>query len=226
MGAAVTPPETHRFFGRAYSRAEIVSDGVVHVAGLVLALVGLTVLLMLTLKARGAIEVSAVVIYGLALLTMLACSLAYNITPVSPRKWLLRRFDHCGIYLLIAGTYTPLLTQVSDPFTAWALGVTVWGGALGGIVMALGFPGRGERFKVAIYLALAWVAVLAAKPLLASLSLATVMLVALGGILYTVGVIFYRWDSLKYQNTIWHAFVVAAATCHFAAITHAMAFTP
>ncbi|MCO4055423.1 MAG: hemolysin III family protein [Bosea sp.] len=218
-----TQPQHHRLFSRDYSRAEIISDGAVHVVGLVAALIGLTVLVMLTARWRGLIEVSAVMIYGVALVTMLGCSLAYNMIPVSPLKWFMRRFDHCGIYLLIAGTYTPLLTQVSDPFTAYALAATVWGGAVAGIVMALRFPGRGDRFKIAAYLALAWVAVLAFKPLMASLTVTTMTLVVIGGLLYTSGVLFYRWHSLRYQNVIWHVFVVSAAACHFAAITVAMA---
>ncbi len=216
-------PEHHRLFDRPYSRGEIISDGAVHVVGLVAALIGLTILVTFTARWRGVVEVSAVMIYAVALVTMLGCSLAYNMIPVSPLKWFMRRFDHCGIYLLIAGTYTPLLTQVSDPFTAYALAATVWGGAITGIVLALGYPGRGEKFKVAAYLALAWVAVLAFKPLMASLSPTTMALVVAGGILYTAGVIFYRWNSLKYQNVIWHVFVVSAAACHFAAITTAMA---
>ena len=99
----------------------------------------------------------------------------------------------------------------------------MWSGAITGIVLSLGFPGKGDRFKVAAYLALAWVAVLAVKPLMASLSFTTMALVVVGGLLYTLGVVFYRWHSLKYQNVIWHLFVVSAAACHFAAITTAMA---
>ncbi len=215
----------HRFLQRDYSRSEIISDGAVHIVGLVASLIGLTVLVMLTARWRGLIEVSAVIIYGIALVTMLGFSLAYNMIPVSPLKWLMRRFDHCGIYLLIAGTYTPLLTQVSDPWTAYALASTVWIGAAAGIVMALGFPGRADRFKVGAYLGLAWVAVVAIKPLMASLSGTTILLLVAGGMLYTLGVVFYRWNSLRYQNVIWHIFVVAAATCHFAAIATAMATT-
>lgn len=218
-----TIPQHHRFLVRPYSRGEIISDGAVHIVGLVAALIGVTVLVMLTARWRGTLEVSAVIVYAVALVTMLGCSLAYNIMPISPLKWLLRRFDHGGIYLLIAGTYTPLLTQVSDPWTAYALAAWVWGGAIAGIVMALGFPGRGEKFKVAAYLALAWVAVIATQPLMASLTPLTMALVVIGGLLYSGGVVFYRWHSLKYQNVIWHVFVVAAAACHYAAITTAMA---
>jgi hemolysin III len=208
---------------RDYSRAEIVSDSVVHAVGLAGALIGGALLIWHTALWRSGTETGAVSIYALALVLMLSCSLTYNAWPDRPFKWLMRRFDHCGIYLLIAGTYTPLLTQVSDPFTAYALGVTVWGGAIGGVILALGFPLRTERFRVVIYLALAWVAVLAMRPLTESLSAVTLTLMIAGGLLYTGGVVFYRWNSLKFQNTIWHVFVVLAATCHFAAIAAAMA---
>jgi hemolysin III len=208
---------------RPYSRVEVISDGVLHAVALIGALIGGVALVWQTATGRGVTEVSAVSIYAVALVTMLGCSLAYNMAPASPRKWLLRRFDLSGIYLMIAGTYTPLLTQVADPFTAWSLAAIVWGGAIAGIVAALGFPGRADRLNVLVYLALGWVAVFALKPLSASLSVTALALVGAGGLLYTLGVVFFRWNSLKFQNVIWHGFVVAAAACHYAAITAAMA---
>jgi hemolysin III len=216
------PDDILKLFGRPYSRAELISDGAVHVAALAAAVMGLSVLIVQTAAARGLLEVSAVVVYGVGLVVMLGCSLAYNMAPVSPLKALLRRFDHSGIFLMIAGTYTPFLTQLTDSLAAFALAGAVWGGAIAGIVMALGFPGRGERYKVAAYLALSWVAVLALVPLWQSLPMTSLVLLAGGGLLYTAGVVFYRWQSLRFQNVIWHGFVVAAATCHFAAIATAM----
>ncbi len=207
---------------RAYSRAELISDGVVHGLGLLFALIGGAILVWLTAGARTIVEISAVTVYAVALIAMLGFSMAYNMTPDSPRKWFLRRFDLSGIYLLIAGTYTPLLTQVSDPFTAWALGVTVWGGALTGIVGAIGFPDLNEKVKLVGYLFLGWVAVFALQPLMASLNATAFALMVAGGLLYTVGVVFWRWNSLRYQNVIWHGFVVVAAGCHYVAIRHAI----
>ena len=218
-------PAQHRFLDRPYSQAEIISDGAMHIIALVAALIGLTVLVMLTAQARGTLEVAAVTVYAVALVTMLGCSLAYNMIPVSPLKWLMRRFDHSGIFLLIAGTYTPLLTQIGDQTVAWGLGAVVWSGAIAGIVLAIAFPGRGERYKVAAYLALAWVAILAVKPLAASLSEVTMALMLIGGLLYSSGVVFYRWNSLRFQNVIWHGFVISAAACHFGAISVAMLAT-
>jgi hemolysin III len=207
---------------RPYTRGEVISDGVVHGFALGCAVIAGAVLIWLTFHARNLVETSAVTIYAFALVCMLACSMAYNLTPDSPRKWFLRRFDLSGIYLLIAGTYTPLLTQVSDPFTAWALGITVWTGALTGIVGALGFPDLNEKVKLVGYLFLGWVAVLALQPLMASLNVTTFTLMVAGGVLYTVGVLFWRWNSLRYQNVIWHCFVVMAAACHYVAIRAAM----
>ncbi len=219
----LTRQPAHVLHERPYSRAELISDGVLHVVALVAALVGGVALIWQTALGRGATELSAVSIYAVALVTMLGCSLAYNMTPASPRKWLLRRFDLSGIYLMIAGTYTPLLTQVADPVTAWSLAGIVWGGAIAGIVAALAFPSRADKLNVLVYLALGWVAIFALKPLSASLSVTTLTLVGIGGLLYTLGVVFFRWNSLKYQNVIWHGFVVAAAACHYGAISGIMA---
>jgi hemolysin III len=214
------PP--HLVKERPYTRAEVISDGVVHGVALSSAVIAGAILVWLTWQVRNAVEVSAVTIYAVALVCMLSCSMAYNLTPDSPRKWFLRRFDLSGIYLMIAGTYTPLLTQVADPFTAWALAATVWGGAIAGIVAAIGFPAFNEKVKLIGYLFLGWVAVLALQPLMASLSAFTFSLMVVGGLLYTIGVIFWRWNSLKFQNVIWHGFVVTAAGCHYVAIRAAM----
>lgn len=207
---------------RRYTRHEIITDGVVHGVALACAVVGAVGLIWATASWKGLVEVSAVTVYAVGLVVMLACSLIYNMLPASPLKWLFRRFDLSAIFLMIAGTYTPLLTQVSDPFTAWSLAAAVWGGAIAGIVAVLGFPELGDRIKLGLYLALGWVVVLALGPISASLPTLTFTLVIVGGLLYTIGVAFWRWNSLKYQNVIWHLFVVAAASCHFVAIASLM----
>ena len=207
---------------RRYTKDEVITDGVVQGVALLAALAAAAVLVWQTARGRGALEISAVAIYTAGLVSMLACSLIYNVLPSSPLKWLFRRFDLSAIFLMIAGTYTPLLTQVSDPFTAWALAAAVWSAALVGIVAVIGFPEVGDRIKLALYLAMGWISVLALGPVGASLPSAVMQLVIVGGLLYTVGVIFWRWTSLRYQNVIWHLFVVSAATCHFVAIASLM----
>lgn len=216
-------PENHpRLTRRPFSQGELVADGMVHAAALLAAIVGLAVLIVLVVAKRGGLELSAVAIYGVGLLSMFGFSAAYNMAPPSSLKWLLRRFDHSSIYLMIAGTYTPLLTLLTDTFWAVILALVVWIGAIAGIVLKVALPGRFDRLSVGIYLLLGWVAVVAIKPLIESLPPLTMILLGIGGLLYSAGVAFYVWKNLKFNNVIWHSFVAAAAGCHYAAITYAM----
>jgi len=219
-------PANHpRLTRRPFTQGELVADGVIHAAAILAAIVGLAVLIGYVAARRSGLELSAVAIYGIGLLSMFGFSAAYNMAPPSSLKWLLRRFDHSSIYLMIAGTYTPLLTLISDSFWAITLALVVWTGALFGIVLKVALPGRFDRLSIAVYLLLGWVAVAAIRPLVNSLPPLTMILLAIGGGLYTAGVAFYVWKGLKFNNAIWHGFVTAAAACHFAAISHAMANT-
>ena len=140
----------------------------------------------------------------------------------SDAKALLRRFDHASIYLMIGGTYTALLSQARGSFWAFALGAFVWAAALCGASVKLFLPGRLDRFAVTLYLALGWSALVALKPLVASLPPETLAFIFAGGVLYSVGVAFHLWESLKFQSAIWHACVTAAAACHFAGVLDAV----
>ena len=204
----------HPFFEghRPYTRNEIRADALVHGAGILAALAGSVVLL----AHAGVTWVLASYLFGL--LVMLACSAAYNLTPPSHLKWLLRRFDHSAIFLLIAGTYTPLLPFLPDAAQCWTLGLVTWLGAAFGVAMKFMFPGRFDRLAILVYLALGWVGVTAAGAFMQVLPPEVLTLIVAGGILYTAGVIFHIWESLKFHNAIWHGFVASAAACHFAAI--------
>lgn len=204
----------HPFFEghRPYSRNEIRADALVHGAGILAALAGSIALLV----HAGVTWVLAAYLFGLVV--MLACSAAYNLTPPSQLKWILRRFDHSAIFLLIAGTYTPLLPFLPDAALGWTLGLVTWLGAAFGIAMKFIFPGRFDHLAILVYLALGWVGATAAGAFMQVLPPLVINLIIAGGLLYTAGVLFYIWESLKYHNAIWHGFVAAAAACHFAAI--------
>ncbi len=202
---------------RRYGPDELKADAFVHGAGFAAAL-GSGVFLLPQVWAKGGSHLAAFCVYLAALLSMLAFSFAYNMAPHSPLKWVLRRFDHSAIYLLIAGTYTPLLLQLDDHWLALVLGAIVWSGATIGVIIKVFLPGRYDGLAVVTYLALGWVGVLAASAFWAVLPVTTMALIAAGGLLYTAGVPFYLWEQLKFQNAIWHAFVVSAAACHFVAI--------
>ena len=205
----------HPFFEghRPYSRNEIRADALVHGAGILAALAGSIVLLV----HAGVTLALAAYLFGLVV--MLACSAAYNLTPPSHLKWILRRLDHSAIFLLIAGTYTPFLPFLPDATQGWTLGLVTWLGAAFGIAIKFIFPGRFDRLAILVYLALGWVGITAASAFMQVLPPLVINLIIAGGILYTAGVIFYIWESLKFHNAIWHGFVASAAACHFAAIT-------
>jgi hemolysin III len=216
-------PVNHaRLLKRPFSHGELFVDGLIHAVALLAAIIGLAVLVMLVVLKRSGIELTATIIYGIGLMAMLGFSAAYNLVPASDLKWLLRRFDHSSIYLMIAGTYTPLVTQLNDSFWAWTLAAIVWGGAILGMILKIALPGRFDGLSIAVYLALGGVALAALQPMRESLPPSTMILLGIGGAFYATGVIFYLWKNLKFQNAIWHGFVVIAAGCHFAAITHAM----
>src|SRR4051795_4700636 len=134
-----------------YDRAELIADGVVHGIGVLCGLVAVTVLIVLTAIYATALEVTAVSIYAAGLLAMLVLSATYNLWPVSRAKWVLRRFDHSAIYMLIAATYTPLILELKDSFFAIALLIGVWCLAIVGIVLKLALPGRYDRLAVGLY---------------------------------------------------------------------------
>src|ERR1700687_1265644 len=135
-----------------YNRAEIVADGVVHAVGAALAIAGGTRPLATPLRSAPGAQIASVVVYVVGLLSMLGLSMAYNLWPVSPRKWLLRRFDHSSIYLLIAGTYTPFIWQMESCIAPTARFTFVCLIAAAGIALKLCWPGRFDRLSIAFYL--------------------------------------------------------------------------
>src|SRR5262249_49860334 len=200
-----------------YDRAEIVADGAVHAIGVCLGLIGAVTLVVITVGMER-IGVTPILIYVIGLVTMLALSAAYNMCPVSPAKWVLRRFDHSAIYLLIAGTYTPFLAQMKNVLLSAGLGVGVWLSAVIGIALKLALPGRFDRLAVVVCLLLGWSGVVAYDSLASALPTASLWLLAIGGILYSVGAVFHVWQGLRFQNAIWHGFVLVAASCHYSAV--------
>ena len=201
-----------------YDRAEIVVDAVVHGMGLLLGLVGAIVLIVFAARLPGIGGLSVAAVYAAGLLAMLGFSAAYNLWPVSRIKWVLRRFDHSAIYLLIAATYTPFIAMMKAGPLAYGLLAVIWTVAVAGIALKLALPGRFDRLSILLYLLLGWSGVMLYQPVIAALPASTLWLLAAGGALYTCGVIFHVWESLRFQNAIWHAFVVLAAACHYTAV--------
>jgi hemolysin III len=204
---------------RIQTAAELLADKVVHVVGLASGGTAAFVLMALSAFGRGLADLLTAAVYSLGLVAMLGCSAAYNIARRSPRRELLRRFDHAAIFVMIAGTYTPFTTLALHGTWAFAMTGLVWTIAAAGVALKLILPPRRfEGLSVAIYLAFGWIVVIAAGPFMNALSPTILALIALGGVVYTAGVIFHAWERLPYQNAIWHGFVLTAAAIHFAAV--------
>jgi len=201
-----------------YDRVELIADGVIHALGVGLGLAGAFALVILAASSFRAADILAVAIYSIGLISMLGLSAAYNLWPVSRTKWMLRRFDHSAIYVMIAGTFTPFIAQMKFGIVSVTLLAGVWLAAAAGIALKLALPGRFDRLAVALYLLLGWIGAAAYALVPITLPTLSLWLLAAGGALYSAGVIFHAWQSLRFQNVIWHGFVLVAACCHYSAV--------
>jgi len=201
------------------SPAERTADGWVHVIGLAAGGLGAALLIAFTAARGHPLAVLPVAAYAVGLLAMLGFSAAYNMGRASRYGDVLRRLDHAAIFVMIAGTYTPFTTLALKG--GWAVGMTVlvWSIATLGVALKLTLPQRRfEGLSVALYLAFGWIVLVAAGPLLRVLDGPILILLGLGGLVYSLGVVFHVWQRLPYQNAIWHAFVLVAAAIHYAAV--------
>lgn len=216
------PADHYRINKRDLSLHELLADGIVHAVALVAGLIGFPILLVHALQTAEVGMFAALAVYAAGFFLMWGFSLAYNMTPPGALKWLLRRFDHSMIYVMIAGTYTALLPHLESHW-AWALGIVVWTGAALGIAVKVALPGRYDRLAILAYVMLGWVGVIAIGPVSAALPVLSLWLIVAGGATYVAGVGFYVWERLHFQNAIWHGFVAVAAGLHFAAVAVAVA---
>jgi hemolysin III len=199
-------------------RVEWLADVIVHAVGLALAIGG-CILLVTTAAASGSVKLTAgLLVYSVGLLAMLGCSTLYNANTNEKLSRLFERFDLSGIFIMIAASYTPFMLAKLDGPMAWTILATVWAVALAGVALNLLARWNAPRVYIAMYLVLGWAALAIFDRLIHSLSPLGLGLLAAGGVLYTVGVIFHLNKSLPFNSAIWHGFVVAAASCHFAAI--------
>ncbi|WP_018982675.1 PAQR family membrane homeostasis protein TrhA [Salinimonas chungwhensis] len=186
-----------------------------HGVGLVGAIAGLVLML---LRADSVLAVTVSVIYGVSLILMfLSSTLYHGITHQRTKGWL-KLFDHSAIYLLIAGTYTPLLLISIGGWLGISMTIVVWSLALGGVAFKLVAQHRFPRISVATYLLLGWIALAIIYPLYTALPEPGLWLIVAGGLCFSIGVIFYVAKKVKYTHAIWHLFVIAGCSCHYLSI--------
>jgi hemolysin III len=198
-----------------YTVGEEIANSITHGAGVILAIAALTVMVSFSALRGDAWHVVSTAIFGATLIISYTTSTLYHSIPLPKVKPILRTLDHSAIFLLIAGTYTPLLlVSLRGPW-GWSLFATVWSIAILGIVLRLVLNGRRHGLIVSLYVAMGWVILVAAVPLLEHMETNGLLFLLGGGICYTLGVAFYVWRRLPYHHAIWHLFVLGGSTLHF-----------
>jgi hemolysin III len=201
-----------------YSPKEELVNSLTHGAGVVLSILGLVVLLVRAAQHGNIWHMVSFAIYGVSLLLLYLASTLYHAIPVLEWKRLLKKLDHSAIFLLIAGTYTPfLLTNLRGPW-GWSLFGVIWGLTVLGLVIKLGFIEKLERTSLVLYIGMGWLAVVAVRELVSQVGTTSLILLLIGGICYTVGVVFYLWRKLPYHHAIWHLFVLGGSVSHYFSI--------
>lgn len=201
-----------------YDRHEIFMDALVHATGVGFAIIGMVVLLSLSWPLANDARTWGTLVYGAGLLAMLGFSAAYNLWPVGPLKWKLRRLDHSAIFVFIAATYTPLIAHLKSDLATVLTLAGIWTAALLGTLLKLFFPGRFDRASIFVCLLLGASGLFIYEPALTMIPGTSIVLIAIGGAIYALGIVFHLWESLRFQNAIWHSFVLTAAICHYMAI--------
>lgn len=203
---------------RVYTVGEEIANSISHGVGAGLSVAGLTVLVVLAAIYGDVWHVVSFSIYGSTLVILYLASTLYHSLRSPGAKRVFRIIDHSTIYLLIAGTYTPfLLVSLRGPL-GWTLLVVVWVLALTGVGFKTLFIARFRRLSIAAYLLMGWASLVAVKPMLANIPRGGVYLLAVGGLLYTAGLVFYLWKRLPYGHLVWHLFVLGGSAAHFFAI--------
>ena len=203
----------------SYGFKEEVANEISHGVGLILGIVGLVLLLVKAVDQQAdALTITSMSIYGGSMIALFLASTLYHAIPYQRAKRWLKTFDHCAIYLLIAGSYTPfLLVSLRTPL-AVGLMIVIWSLALIGILMKIAFVYRFKKLSLVTYLTMGWLSLIVIYQLAIHLEVGGLTLLAAGGLIYSLGVIFYVAKRIPYNHAIWHAFVLAGCACHFLAI--------
>lgn len=213
--AAISAPHKGR---RDYSLGEEIANAIIHGLGIALSIAALVVLVAFATLSGDGYRLASAIVLGVALVLEYTASTLYHSFPQPRVKHLFKIFDHCGIYLLIAGSYTPFCLVTLRGANGWTLFWVIWGLAVAGISMEAFWAYRPRWLSAAVYLGMGWMVVLSMKPLMANLEPAGLWLLVAGGLAYTLGTIFYVMKRVKYMHAVWHVWVLAGSTCHFLAV--------
>ena len=206
---------------KRYTLKEEIANGITHGLGVIFGIVALTILLVFSIKKGEPLSIVSFSIYGACIILMFLSSTLYHSIPNENIKKILRVFDHSSIYLFIAGTYTPIALLTMDGYIRIGVLVAVWSIALFGIIFKITTYKKMDNFKkisLGLYLGMGWIAVFTVKPIIQTASLKFFIWILIGGLIYTLGTIFYSMKKIPYSHAIWHVFVLGASVVHFLGI--------
>jgi hemolysin III len=198
--------------------AEEIANSVTHGIGLIFSLAGFAALTILAWTKGSAWHIVGCCVYGLTLVALYTASTLYHSLQKPRLKHIFRTVDQVAIYLLIAGTYTPFMLVNMRGAWGWTLLALVWTLALFGIGFKVVFADRHKAVTMALYLAIAWIAIIAVKPIFSTVPLGGLAWIGAGGLAYMTGLVFFAWERLPFNHTIWHLFVIAGSVCHYFAV--------
>ncbi|GLP95058.1 PAQR family membrane homeostasis protein TrhA [Paraferrimonas sedimenticola] len=203
-----------------YSPLEERANAFSHGLGILLALAGMGYLWQQALQAQlSPLHSASLLLYGASLVLLFSCSTLYHTLAHTQAKSFLKTLDHCAIFILIAGTYTPTLLALNTELAYWLLAI-IWGLAIAGVLLKLKFVYRFKRLSLTVYLIMGWLALVAAYQLWDRMPAEVLLWLLAGGIAYSIGAVFYAAKQLKFGHAVWHLFVLLGAACHYLAVTH------
>ncbi len=200
-----------------YSRKEEIANAITHGLGVAFGIFALVFLIITHYKTTDIYGFVSYIVYGASLIILYLSSTLYHSIPQKKAKIHLRKLDHASIFILIAGTYTPISMVALRGKLGWTILITIWSIALLGIIFKVFFINKLKIVSVIMYLAMGWLIIFAIKPLILALSTKSLVFMIIGGLFYTVGILFYALQSMgfKYSHSIWHLFVLAGSIFHF-----------
>lgn len=200
------------------TRAEEIGNATTHGMGAVLSVLAIVLLIAYASEQNDSLKLISGAVFGSTLFLMYMSSTLYHSMRDPKLKHVFRIIDHASIYLLIAGSYTPFMLVTLKGPSGWAIFTVIWSLALSGIIFKMFFVHKFNRLSTIIYLMMGWMAVIVIKPIYQLLPAGGLACIVAGGLCYTVGVIFYVWERLKFSHVLWHLFVLAGSIFHFFAV--------
>ncbi|MEK5217188.1 hemolysin III [Psychrobacillus psychrotolerans] len=201
-----------------FSKREEIANAIIHGIGAIFSIAALVILIVSSAMQGTAWHVVSFTLFGSSMVLLYLSSTLVHSFPAGRVKDFFEIMDHSAIYFFIAGTYTPFLFLAIKGALGWTLFGIVWGLAIGGTVFKAFFVKRFLHTSTLLYVVMGWLMVFGWKPLLENVSSQGLILLAIGGILYTVGAVFYVWRAFTYHHAVWHVFVLAASILHFFAV--------